>query len=150
MFGIYYYYRNLILLAVVPAIILLVKVYQKDKVEKESPKMLVTLIMCGIFSAFPALLVEMVGDWVLQSFLSENSLVYHLITCMIIVAYAEEGSKYIMLKLRTWKSIEFNCLYDGMLYACLLYTSVHAVPATLLPVFRMLTDVDESLAITDE
>lgn len=55
MFGIYYYYRNLILLAVVPAIILLVKVYQKDKVEKESPKMLVTLIMCGIFSAFPAL-----------------------------------------------------------------------------------------------
>ena len=59
MFGIYYYYRNLILLAVVPAIILLVKVYQKDKVEKESPKMLVTLIMCGIFSAFPALLVEM-------------------------------------------------------------------------------------------
>ena len=52
MFGIYYYYRNLILLAVVPAIILLVKVYQKDKVEKESPKMLVTLIMCGIFSAF--------------------------------------------------------------------------------------------------
>ena len=97
MFGIYYYYRNLILLAVVPAIILLVKVYQKDKVEKESPKMLVTLIMCGIFS--------------------ENSLVYHLITCMIIVAYAEEGSKYIMLKLRTWKSIEFNCLYDGMLYA---------------------------------
>ena len=117
MFGIYYYYRNLILLAVVPAIILLVKVYQKDKVEKESPKMLVTLIMCGIFSAFPALLVEMAGDWVLQSFLSENSLVYHLITCMIIVAYAEEGSKYIMLKLRTWKSIEFNCLYDGMLYA---------------------------------
>ena len=51
--------------------------------------MLVKLIMCGIFSAFPALLVEMVGDWVLQSFLSENSLVYHLITCMIIVAYAE-------------------------------------------------------------
>lgn len=42
-------YRNLILLAVVPAIILLIKVYQKDKVEKESPKMLVTLIMCGIF-----------------------------------------------------------------------------------------------------
>ena len=37
MFGIYYYYRNLILLAVVPAIILLVKVYQKDKVEKELP-----------------------------------------------------------------------------------------------------------------
>lgn len=117
MFGIYYYYRNLILIAVVPAIILLVKVYQKDKVEKESPRMLVTLVVCGIFSAFPALIMEMVGDWVLQSFLSDNSLIYHLITCMVIVAYAEEGSKYIMLKLRTWKSIEFNCLYDGMLYA---------------------------------
>lgn len=117
MFGFYYYYRNLILIAVVPAIILLVKVYQKDKVEKESPRMLVTLVMCGIFSAFPALVLEMVGDWVLQSFLSDNSLIYHLITCLVIIAYAEEGSKYIMLKLRTWKSIEFNCLYDGMLYA---------------------------------
>ena len=117
MFGIYYYYRNLILLAVVPAIILLVKVYQKDKVEKESPKMLVTLIMCGYYTLL-ALLAAIAGDWVLQSFLSENSLVYHLITCMIIVAYAEEGSKYIMLKLRTWKSIEFNCLYGWNVVCC--------------------------------
>ena len=60
MFGIYYYYRNLILLAVVPAIILLVKVYQKDKVEKESPKMLVTLIMCGIFSAYATIIIQVI------------------------------------------------------------------------------------------
>ena len=45
MLGFYYYYRYLILIAVVPAIILLVKVYQKDKVEKESPRMLITLVI---------------------------------------------------------------------------------------------------------
>ena len=61
MFGIYYYYRNLILLAVVPAIILLVKVYQKDKVEKESPKMLVTLIMyLEPSSAYATIIIQVI------------------------------------------------------------------------------------------
>lgn len=117
MLGFYYYYRYLILIAVVPAIILLVKVYQKDKVEKESPRMLITLVICGMVSTVPALLVEMLGDYILLSLLSSDSLIYHMITCLIIVAFAEEGSKYLLLKLRTWKSWEFNCLYDGMLYS---------------------------------
>lgn len=117
MFAFYYYYRYLILIAVVPAIILLVKVYQKDRVEKESPRMLITLVICGMFSTAPALVLELLGDHVLLGFLSKDSLIYHMITCLVIVAFAEEGSKYLLLKLRTWKSWEFNCLYDGMLYA---------------------------------
>lgn len=117
MMGSLYYYRILILAAIVPAIYLLVKVYQADRVEKESPRMLVTLVICGIFSTVGALILEVAGDWILRIFVPEGSVLYHAITCFIIVAYAEEGCKYIFLKLRTWKSAEFNCLFDGMLYA---------------------------------
>ena len=112
-----YYYRILILVAVVPAIYLLVKVYQADRVEKESPRMLVTLVICGIFSTAGAVILEVAGDWILRIFVSEGSVMYHAITCFIIVGFAEEGCKYLFLKLRTWKSAEFNCLFDGMLYA---------------------------------
>jgi RsiW-degrading membrane proteinase PrsW (M82 family) len=33
------------------------------------------------------------------------------------VAGAEESSKYLLLRRRTWHSPEFNCQYDGVVYA---------------------------------
>ena len=33
------------------------------------------------------------------------------------VAVSEEGFKYLLLKLRTWKNREFNCQFDGVVYA---------------------------------
>ena len=33
------------------------------------------------------------------------------------VACSEEGAKYFMLHRHTWKNPEFNCLYDGVVYA---------------------------------
>lgn len=41
---------------------------------------------------------------------SDNSL-------FVIVAIAEESSKYFFLKKRTWNNPEFNCQYDGVVYA---------------------------------
>ena len=35
----------------------------------------------------------------------------------VIVGLGEEFSKYVSLRLYTWRSREFNCLYDGMVYA---------------------------------
>ena len=31
---------------------------------------------------------------------------------------SEEGFKYLILRLRTWRSPEFNCRFDGIVYAC--------------------------------
>ena len=33
------------------------------------------------------------------------------------VGLSEEGFKYLLLKLRTWKNPEFNCTFDGVVYA---------------------------------
>jgi RsiW-degrading membrane proteinase PrsW (M82 family) len=33
-----------------------------------------------------------------------------------VVAFSEEGAKYVLLKRRTWKEPEFNCQFDGVVY----------------------------------
>jgi RsiW-degrading membrane proteinase PrsW (M82 family) len=35
----------------------------------------------------------------------------------LVVGLSEEGFKYLMMKKRTWHSSEFNCQYDGVIYA---------------------------------
>ena len=64
-----------------------------------------------------ASLTEQIGDIVLSCFYSEGTLPYDLIMYFGIVAFAEEGFKYLLLKNRTWRSPEFNCLFDGVVYA---------------------------------
>ena len=44
-------------------------------------------------------------------------MLYQIILYFVIVAIAEESSKYFFLKKRTWNNPEFNCQYDGVVYA---------------------------------
>ena len=107
----------LIIAAVVPAIFLMVKVYKSDRLEKESAHLLWTLVKAGILSALLALVEERVFSYILGSFLEADTLAYNIILYFVIVAGAEESSKYIFLKRNTWKNPEFNSQYDGVVYA---------------------------------
>ena len=46
------YYLSLA--ALIPAVILFVRIYQLDRIEKEPHRLLGTLILCGALSALPA------------------------------------------------------------------------------------------------
>lgn len=107
----------LVLSAIVPAIVLLIWVYKSDKLEKESGSFLWRLVVSGILSTLIALVLERVFSWLLDATVSQDSVWYNIILYFIIVAFSEEGAKYFMLWRRTWKSPEFNCLYDGVVYA---------------------------------
>ncbi len=107
----------LILAAVIPAVFLMVKVYRSDRIEKENGYLLRKLVVAGILSTILALIEERVGEWLLSCFVPENTLLYQIILYFVIVAIAEESSKYIFLKKRTWDNAEFNCQYDGVVYA---------------------------------
>lgn len=107
----------LVLSAIVPAIVLLIWVYKSDKLEKESGSFLWRLVVSGILSTLIALVLERVFSWLLDATISQDSVWYNIILYFIIVAFSEEGAKYFMLWRRTWKSPEFNCLYDGVVYA---------------------------------
>ena len=102
--------------AVIPAIILLVKVYRADRLEKEPVALIVSLVGFGIMATLVALVCEQLGERILTSFFSEGSMGYNIIMYFGIVAFSEEGAKYLLLKRRTWYSPEFNCQFDGVVY----------------------------------
>ena len=51
-----------LILAVLPAIILLIFIYHKDRVEKEPPGLLVRLFLLGALSTIPAIFFELCGE----------------------------------------------------------------------------------------
>ena len=121
----FYYYVGLLLrynfiliaAAVIPAAFLLVRVYQLDRLEKESPRLLWSLVKAGIFSSLIALVLEKVFISLLNSYVPRDSEWFRILLYFVIVGISEEGTKYFMLRRTSWNTPEFNCLYDGIVYA---------------------------------
>ena len=107
----------LIAAAVIPAIFLMVKVYRSDKLERESPYLLWHLVRAGVLSSLLALVEERIFLAILDFSVPATSPMYNVILYFVIVAFAEESSKYLFMKKETWKNREFNCQYDGVVYA---------------------------------
>ena len=130
----------LILAAVIPAAVLLIQVYRADRLEKEPPGLLLSLVLCGVIATAISSLLEQAGVWLLdrlllsgregwswgQSWRAEDPALsggadlYHFLLFFVVVAMTEEGSKYLLLRLRTWRSPHFNCSFDGVVYAVFL------------------------------
>ena len=110
---------NLIMIAaaVIPALFLMIKVYKSDKLEPESPKLLFGLVLAGVASAFLALIEETVLEYALNIVLAKGTLLYDIILYFVVVALSEESSKYLLMKRKTWRNPEFDCRFDGIVYA---------------------------------
>ena len=106
----------LIIAAVVPAFFLMIRAYRSDRLEKEPPSLLWSLALAGVFSALIALVVERILGRILDAAVPQGTL-YDVLLYFGVVAFGEEGAKYFMLRRRTWRSPEFNCQYDGVVYA---------------------------------
>ena len=115
----YFFYLNPILIAaaVIPAVVLLVKVYKVDHLDKESPRLLWNLVVRGVIATVFAMPTEWIGEFVLSSFVQEGTVLYNFLLYFIVVAVSEEGFKYLLMKQRTWKDPEFNFQFDGVVYA---------------------------------
>jgi RsiW-degrading membrane proteinase PrsW (M82 family) len=113
------FYVNPILIAaaIIPAIVLLRFVYKEDRLDKESPGLLLSLVIFGILSTFAAIVTEQIGEAILGILLPQSSTAYNVLLYFVVVALSEEGFKYLLLKKRTWYSGEFNCQFDGIVYA---------------------------------
>ena len=103
--------------AVVPALLLMFQVYRTDRLEKEPARLLWQLALLGVLCVLPPVIWALVFNHLLDLVLTEEHVLYGIIDNFLIVALAEEGCKYLMLRLRTWRSPEFNCQYDGVVYA---------------------------------
>lgn len=110
----------LVLAAVVPAVFLLIQVYRADRLEKEPLSLLLSLVICGVISTVLAALTEQVGDMLLSNLIVPGTRTYDVLLYFGVVAVSEEGFKYLLLKLRTWRSPHFDCSFDGVVYAVFL------------------------------
>ncbi len=106
----------LIAAAVIPAVFLMIRVYRSDRMERESTVLLSSLVIAGVLSSLIAMVSERILSAVLDSTVVDREL-YMVLLYFGVVACSEEGAKYFMLKRKTWRSPEFNCQYDGVVYA---------------------------------
>ena len=115
----WYFTLNPILIAaaVIPAIVLMVYVYRADRLEKESPVQLVSLLIGGVIATALAKVTERAGDFILSAAFADNMEMYNFFMYFGVVAFSEEGFKYLLLKRRTWRDPGFNCQFDAVVYA---------------------------------
>jgi len=108
--------------ALLPAIFLLIYIYKQDKADKESLGLLGKCLLGGIWAALLAIILETVGNQVLDNSLNMSEInlsteMYTMIFAFVIVACAEEFAKFFFLKRYTWKNPEFNYHFDAIVYA---------------------------------
>ena len=107
----------LVAAAAIPAVFLMIKVYRSDRLEKESPYLIRKLILAGFLAVLLAIVEETILSLILNLLVPETSPLYNIIMFFVIVAFSEETSKYLFMSRRTWNNPEFNCQYDGVVYA---------------------------------
>jgi len=109
-----------LLAALLPALFLMRYIYRKDTIEKEPPGLLTGLVFLGVAAALVAVVLETLGQGVLNAFLSEEDPAYSIVFAFLVVAVVEEGAKFLFLRWRTWKDPNFNYRFDGIVYAVFL------------------------------
>lgn len=122
----------LVCAALLPALILCVYVYKKDKAEKEPFGLLALLLVGGVIICFPAAELEVrLLDFIERFFigfaqddgtgvfvLGDIGYKLYIATQNFLgIALVEEGLKLAVLLLITRKSPHFNSLFDGIIYA---------------------------------
>ena len=89
--------------ALLPPLFLMWKVYQNDTIEKEPTGLLVKIFVFGMISTIPAVILETIGQTVLEGVLGiPQGRVFNLLMFFIVVAGAEDEN--------------FNYVFDGVVY----------------------------------
>ena len=87
----------LMFIALLPAVVLVVYIYRKDRTDKEPPALLAKLLGYGALSCLPAIVVE-------------------LILSAVVAGLTEETCKFLFLR-TTWRSPAFDYQFDAIVYA---------------------------------
>ena len=106
-----------VLAAVLPAFFLLKYIYKMDTVEKEPGYLLWSLLLAGVWAALASMVLEMVGNTILDAAVSKNDPNYQIILAFLVVAVVEQGTKLFFLRRRSWRDPNFNYMFDGIVYS---------------------------------
>ena len=114
----------LVALALAPGIAIAVYFFVKDKFEKEPLSAIFISFVLGCFSVVPAIALE----WFFMSKfpIAPTNIAITAVKAFVIIAGAEELSKYLMLRFYS-KSSNFNEPYDGIFYGVMVSLGFAAV-----------------------
>ena len=107
---------GLLALAIAPGIAICIFIYFKDKFNKEPLGLLLWLFILGMFSTIPAVIIEITFTKPAERLMGEGIL-YTALFSYIIVALSEEGSKFLVLRIFSFKRKAFDDPFDGIIYA---------------------------------
>ena len=106
--------RILIIIAVLPALILLGFIYMRDRKEKPPVKLMVLLLALGAGTIIPAAIAEFIGQLIVAQTDTDQTML--LVLCFLVIGIVEELGKYLVTVCTTWKNREFQHSYDGVIY----------------------------------
>ena len=101
--------------ALLPALFLLGYVRSKERIHRTPWPVIRTLLWTGGLSAILASLIE----WICHLFLGNQTFtgIGYIIYIILAVGVVEEGSKFLLLKHKTWDYPFFKTKYDGIVYS---------------------------------
>ena len=138
----------LLFLAILPTLIMGTIIYKNDKIEKESPGLLVALGVAGLGSVIVTLVLSAASEFIHPVFSADPTTLDPIslaVAVFIGIALIEEFSKWIFVYVIAWKNREFNHIYDAIVY-CVFVSLGFATLENILYVFSA-TSVAESLSI---
>ena len=142
------YFRVSIIAALLPALLLMFLIYRQDRVEREPAGLLLRLFFLGALVTIPAGWLERLALSFLRT-ISPNEMgaLNGFISNFLIIALIEEGGKYLVMRLSTWKHPAFNYRFDAVVYGAFAALGF-AAAENILYVFRMGIGVAPVRAVT--
>ncbi|MBR0090171.1 MAG: PrsW family intramembrane metalloprotease [Lachnospiraceae bacterium] len=110
------YFRIILVAALLPVVVLMVLVYRQDRVEREPFSVMLRLFLLGAATTVGASLIERLCISFLNVvYPNVYSIAYGFLMYFCIVAVAEEGLKYAVLR-SMWRHPAFNYRFDAVVY----------------------------------
>lgn len=107
----------LLAIALIPPVFLLFLIWKVDKLEHEPVKMILITLGLGAVCAGLALVLEIAVDQPIARAFDSNYALYLIVDNFVGVALMEEISKMLVVMLVVWRHSQFNCRFDGIVYA---------------------------------
>lgn len=109
--------RFLVTLALLPAALVLMYIYKKDKLEREPMSLILKLVGLGAVSCLPAAGLEFAIGAVISAVGIRNPYFAAFLEAFVVAALCEELLKFLFLRLMTWKNPNFDFQFDAIVYA---------------------------------
>ena len=103
-------------LAIIPAVIIVIYFYRKDKAKPEPKGLIIRIFLLGLFSTLPAIILEMAISE-LRGTLKPYHILYPIFKAFIVAALVEEGLKLFIVRRVAYRKKCFDEIMDGIVYA---------------------------------